>query len=176
MKWGRDVTPPKNIRNNLNHFKKVIIKKKQTSNNSLSSITGKLNLQLKKKKKPTLVQANTEISLYCRVIQASGFCSFNRHTTNSKSLRWLKEGSHPSENRLMQKTRVAKFLQPAKRKWAQISPLVCSTSNLFINHLLHPFQITGTPKNALMLLAHFFKLNLIMLVEATSCIILTIQS
>ena len=114
----------------------------------MSSITGKPNIQLKKKN-TTLVQANTEVSLYWRVIQASGFCSFNRHTTNAKSLRWLKEGSQPSENRLMQKTRVAKFPQPAKRKWAQISPLVCSTSNLFINHLLHPFQITGTPKKRL---------------------------
>lgn len=162
----------------MNHFIKGHYPKKKTkkpTNNSVSSITEKPNLQLKKKK-PTLVPANTEVSLYWRVIQASGFCSFNRHTTNAKSLRWLKKGSQPSENRLMQKTRVAKFPQPAKRKWAQISPLLCSTSSLFINHLLHPFQITGTPKNALMLLAYFFKLNLITLVEATSCIILTLQS
>ena len=88
MKRGRYYSPQKH-KQKFEPFHKRSLSKKKTkkpTNNSVSSITEKPNLKLKKKK-PTLVPANTEVSLYWRVIQASGFCSFNRHTTNAKSLR-----------------------------------------------------------------------------------------
>lgn len=71
----------------------------------------------------------------------------------------------------MQKTRVAQFTQPATKEVSPNLPVVYNTSNLFINHLLHSFQVTGTQKKAMMSLAHVFKLNLMILVAATSCLI-----
>lgn len=66
MKRGRYYSPQKHKQQFEPFHKRSLSKKKQT-NNSVSSITEKPNLQLKKEKKPTLVQANTEVSLYWRV-------------------------------------------------------------------------------------------------------------
>lgn len=165
LKWGRYYRQT-NISNSLNH----LAHHPKKSNYSMSSVSGKPNYC-------NFLKNYSRIGLYW------GFFSLSESKfkpldsvalidiTNAKSLRLLKEGSHPSKNRLMQKTSVAQLTQPATKEVSPNLPVMYNTSNLFINHLLHSFQVTGTQKKALMSLAHVFKLNLMMLVAATSCLI-----